>query len=269
MSKHLALALAVGLGLATLAGAAEKEVKILLIGKDRDHPFRTHEYMADCKLLARCLEQTRGVRAVVSNGWPKDAKVLEGVDAIVLHTRNGGDVLLGSPARRQVEELLKKGVGLTAIHWSTGSVKEGVGERWQKTLGGWFNPAAFSKYHVQTTTLHQPAPDHPVSRGWKDYELRDEYYIKLRFAEGIKPVMRAKVQGEEYTVGWVYERPDGGRSFGCVLGHFHANFGEKPFRQALVNGILWTAGVEVPAGGAPCEITPKDMKLPPDTRKKK
>ena len=38
-------------------------------------------------------------------------------------------------------------------------------------------------------------------------------------------------------------------------------------RQALVNGILWTAHVEVPEGGAPCAITPRDMQLPPDTRK--
>ena len=44
---------------------------------------------------------------------------------------------------------------------------------------------------------------------------------------------------------------------------------EEPFRKAVVNGILWTAKVDVPAGGAPCAITLKDMELPPDTRPKK
>ena len=39
--------------------------------------------------------------------------------------------------------------------------------------------------------------------------------------------------------------------------------------RPLVNGILWTAHLDVPAAGAPCAITPKDMELPPDTRKKK
>ena len=48
----------------------EEKSKIVLIGHDRDHPFGTHEYMADCRLLAKCLEQTPGVEAVVSNGWP-------------------------------------------------------------------------------------------------------------------------------------------------------------------------------------------------------
>jgi type 1 glutamine amidotransferase len=87
----------------------------------------------------------------------------------------------------------------------------------------------------------------------------------------IKPVMTVQLEGKDYTVGWVYERPNsgGGRSFGCVLGHFHEQFGLEPFRRALVNGILWTAHRDVPEAGAPCRITAKDMELPPDTRKKK
>jgi type 1 glutamine amidotransferase len=225
--------------------------------------------MADCALLARCLRQTPGVEAVVSNGWPKDAKVLEGVRAIVLHTQKGGNVLFGGLHRRQVEELLKKGVGLTAIHWSTGADKH-VGKLWLEALGGWFDHPAQSRYLVRKSTLRQADAKHPISRGWKDYELREEFYIKLRFMDGVRPVMKATIDGEEHTIGWIYERPGSkGRSFGFVGGHFHANFGEKPFRQALVNGILWTAGVEVPKGGAPCAITPRDMELPPLARKKK
>ena len=63
-------------------------------------------------------------------------------------------------------------------------------------------------------------------------------------------------------------RPGGGRSFGFVGGHFHSNFGDKPFRQAVVNGILWTAGLDVPDQGAPCAITAKDMELATEPAKK-
>lgn len=249
---------------------ADKKSKIVLIGKDRDHAFMTHEYMADCKLLAKCLEQTPGVETVVSNGWPADAAVLKDVNAIVLYTANGGNVLLAGPHRKQADELLKQGVGLTAIHWSTGASDDEIGELYLRTLGGWFN-TKFSKLDVRTTRLRQPDAKHPVSRGWKEYDLKDEYYLQLRFLPDIKPVMTVNIGDKDHTVGWVYERPDskGGRSFGFVCGHFHANFGEKPFRQAIVNGILWTAHREVPEAGAPCEITPKDMELPPDTRPKK
>lgn len=270
MMRRSLLVLAVWLVSSTCLWAADNKVKILLIGKDRDHPFTTHEYMTDCQLLAKCLQQTPGVEAVVSNGWPKDPALLKDVNAIVLHTANGGNVLLGGPHRKQAEELLRNGVGLTAIHWSTGTSDLEVGEAYLKQLGGWFN-TKFSKLNTTKTMLLQADPKHPISRGWKEYELRDEYYLLLRYQPESKPVMKVRIGDMDHTVGWVYERPGskGGRSFGFVCGHFHANFGEKPFRQAIVNGILWTAGVDVPEGGAPCEITPKDLELPPDTRPKK
>lgn len=270
MSKCLFLTFAVWLGTCTAAFSADPPTKILLIGKDRDHPFTTHEYLSDCQLLAKCLRQTPGVEAIVSNGWPADPAVLKEVKAIVLYTANGGDVLLGSPSRRQVEDVLKTGVGLTALHWSTGAQKGEVGEHYLRTLGGWFNPD-FSRYLVQTTKLRQADPRHPICRGWKEQDLRDEYYIQLRFLPESHPVVTAEINGKEHTLGWVYERPDakGGRSFGFVCGHFHANFGEEFFRRLVVNGILWTAHRDVPEGGAPCAITAKDRELPPDTRPKK
>jgi type 1 glutamine amidotransferase len=269
MKRTLLLTLGTWLLACTCLLGADKKTRIVLIGKDRDHAFMTHEYMADCALLARCLEQTGNVQCVVSNGWPKDPEVLKDVNALVLYTANGGNVLLGGPHRRQAEELLRSGVGLTAIHWSTGAGEGEIGEQYLKTLGGWFN-TKFSKLAVKTTRLRQADAGHPICRGWQEYDLRDEYYLQLRFAPEIKPVMSVEIDGKEHTVGWVYERPEskGGRSFGFVCGHFHANFGEKPFRQAIVNGILWTAHRDVPAAGAPCEIVPKDLELPPDTRKK-
>lgn len=254
--------------LATAATAQEK-TRILLLGKERDHPFGTHEYMTDCELLARCLRQTPNVEAIVSNGWPKDQALLKNVKAIFLHTRNGGNVLFDPLVSKQAEDMLQNGVGLTALHWSTGADKK-AGEQWLGTLGGWFN-TEFSRYLVRTPKLQQVDPAHSICRGWKEYELRDEYYIQLKFQESAKPILKVEIDKKEHTVAWVYERPNskGGRSFGFVCGHFHANFAEKSFRQAIVNGILWTAHLEVPAAGAPCSITKTDLELPPDTRKKK
>ena len=59
-------------------------------------------------------------------------------------------------------------------------------------------------------------------------------------------------------------------SFGITLGHFHPNYGIESFRKAIINGILWTANIEVPKNGAYVTIdAEKDMKLGPDPRKKK
>ncbi len=262
MIRLILLVAVSALALVGVADAGEKTTKILLIGKDRDHAPATHEYMFECALLAACLKQTPGVEVVVANGWPRNADTLKDVKAIVLYTANGGDVLFNALNKAQAEKLLKDGVGLTAIHWSTGAEGK-AGAQWLDTLGGWFS-TKFSKLNTTTTKLKQLDPKHPICRGWAEYDLRDEFYLQLKFKEKVTPVLQVELDNKPHTVAWTYERPDsnGGRSFGCVLGHFHANFGAKPFRQMLVNGILWTAQREVPEMGAPVAVTAKDLELP-------
>jgi type 1 glutamine amidotransferase len=272
MHRKLLLILAVWLLASTTLVGAEKKAKILLMGKDLDHARNTHTYMGDCTLLARCLSQTDGVETVVSNGWPKDPAVLKDVTAIVLHNRLGGTMLFRGPQRRQVEEMLKQGVGITAIHWGTGA-ETPEGGPWLQTMGGWFNAEGdgFSRYLVQTSLLRQADSTHPICRGWTDFELREEFYFKLCFLPEARPVMSTNIEGKDYPIGWVYERRNAkdGRSFGFVGGHFHDNFGIRAFRQAVVNGILWTAHMDIPEKGAPIAITPKDMELPPEEPRKK
>src|SRR5438067_3320250 len=163
MQRKILFTLAIGFLASATVGAADKKVKVLLIGKDLDHARNTHTYLSDCELLAKCLRQTDGVEAVVSNGWPKDPAAVQGVTAIVLHTRLGGTVLFRGPQRRQVEKVLTRGVGVTAIHWGTGA-ETPEGGPWLQTMGGWFNAEAdgFSRYLVQTSKLRQADPKHPV-----------------------------------------------------------------------------------------------------------
>jgi hypothetical protein len=35
----------------------------------------------------------------------------------------------------------------------------------------------------------------------------------------------------------------------------------EPIRKSMLGGILWTAHLEIPEKGAPCDITAEDMKL--------
>src|SRR5271168_3792424 len=132
MHRKLLFTLTVWLLTSATLVAEVKKTKILLIGKDLDHARNTHTYISDCELLAKCLRQTPGVETVVSNGWPKDPEVLNDVKALVLHTRLGGTVLFRGPQRRQAEEMMRKGVGITAIHWGTGA-ETSEGEQWLHT----------------------------------------------------------------------------------------------------------------------------------------
>src|SRR6516162_4620627 len=202
MHRKLLLPLAVWLLATSTLVAADRKARILLIGKDLDHPRNTHTYMSDCELLAKCLRQTAGVETMVSNGWPKDPAAVKDVTAIVLHTRLGGTVLFGGPQRRRGEEMLKRGAGLTAIHWGTGA-ETPEGGPWLQAMGGWFNAEGdgFSRYLVQSSRLRQADPKHPVCHGWGDFDLREEFYFKLCFLPEARPVMETVIEGKEYPVG--------------------------------------------------------------------
>jgi hypothetical protein len=263
--KAFAAWLAVWCVAAGHAGAAESQArKIVLLGHGPDHPYRTHCYLPDCELLAKCLRQTPGVEAVVHRGWPEDPKVLAGAHALVLHVARGGDFLFDAARRAQALELLHGGMGLAAIHWGTGAANDNdVGPLWQRTLGGHYH-REFARYLVERTSLRPASEGHPICRGWEAFDLEDEFYIHVRFQADVVPVAVARVAGEEHTIAWAYQRHGGrgGRSFGFVAGHFHDNFGLAPFRRCVVNGILWAAGLDVPAEGAPCDIEPADLELP-------
>jgi hypothetical protein len=118
-------------------------------------------------------------------------------------------------------------------------------------------------------------PDHPVARGLKPFKATDEWYYHMRFADGMKgvtpilaavppektrqgkdgphsgnPHVRARA-GMAEVVGWVYERPGGGRGFGFTGMHSHWNWAQDSFRKSVLNALVWIAGAEVPADGVP------------------
>jgi len=59
-----------------------------------------------------------------------------------------------------------------------------------------------------------------------------------------------------FPVALPYERSGGGRSFTFTGGHLHASLAEEGYRRFLVNGTLWTAGVDIPPSGSPVALAP-------------
>ena len=248
-------------------GAEKAKTRILFIGKNPDHPYGSHMYLHTCGVLAKCVELTPGIETVVSNGWPKDARMLEGVKAIVVYTSPAAELLLEGPHRGQVDELMKKGVGLVTIHWASSINKnnlERLGPTWLSYLGGtWVSNVGLSS---GKSPLKQLIPDHPICRGWKEYEIEDEYYLNPVIKQA-KPLLQVKERkGADVVVGWAFERPDGGRAFGTTLGHPYKNFQIEAFRRMLVNAILWSAQVEIPKTGAPVNLNAEALALPPQKK---
>lgn len=259
--------------LALLAGAQAwaAPIKVILIGQPPDHGYRSHTYLPDCELLARWLKQNGAFETTVARGWPTDPHAFDGVALVVLHDKLGGDVFFAPAHAAQSQALIDRGIGLVALHWGTGSAEPAAGDPWLQALGGHFNAqkGGFSRYKVEASTLRVADVAHPISRGWQDFPVRDEWYYDLRFLPAARPMALVKVGGKDYPAAWAYERPDHGRSFGFVGLHFHDNLASEPFRRLIVNGLLWAAQVEVPAGGALVPLGAHDLDLPEEFEKLK
>ncbi len=109
----------------------------------------------------------------------------------------------------------------------------------------------------------------------KPFHIDDEWYYHMRFADdmkGVTPILTAVPpdstrrpgndahganpsvfarKGMPEHVAWAYQRPGGGRGFGFTGGHWHWNWANDSFRTVVLNGIVWTAGIDVPAAGVP------------------
>src|SRR4051812_38272476 len=294
MNKLLIAAAAATLALA--CSAAEK--KIVFIAGPPSHGPGEHEHRAGCLLLKSCLDSVPGVTSTVySNGWPANAdEALAGADSIVVYSDGGpGHPLLRDDHLQKIDALVKKGTGLVCLHYAT----EPTLEKGQKEFLDWIGGAFEANWSVNPhwNAAFKTLPQHPIARGVNPFTILDEWYFHIRFPEGMKgvtpilsavpdastmtrpdgphegnPAMRAAVKaGEPQTVAWAHERPDGTRGFGFTGGHFHKNWGNDDFRKTVLNAILWTAKMEIPADGLQSKVTEEqlDQNLDPKGAKKK
>jgi hypothetical protein len=59
-----------------------------------------------------------------------------------------------------------------------------------------------------------------------------------------------------------WDRPDGGRSFGYVGLHFHANWQRAEYQRLVTQAILWALRLPIPEEGVKPQLDPTVFKLP-------
>lgn len=286
LSQFVAAALLIGL-VAAAAPAAEAQAKkkIVFICGTPSHGFAAHEHNAGSLLLAKCLNETMGdkIETIVLtsktkdgknvSGWPDDTSVLEGASAIIMYC-DGGAGHLAMPHLKELDALAAKGVGIGAIHYGVEVPKGEAGDYFTKWIGGYFETfwSVNPHWKAEVTSL----PKHPVANGVHPFSTNDEWYYHMRFRpnmEGVTPIIAAippdktregkdDAHGGNPTVRdgvgkslpevtvWVAENKDTtNRGFGCTGGHVHWNWAQDDFRKTILNAIVWTAKMEVPANG--------------------
>lgn len=260
--------------------------KIILIAGKRSHGPCEHEHFAGMALVYNMLKQNPGVFPVVAReGWPKNEEIFKGASAIVMQSDGGGGhPFLQGERMKMLEEMAGQGVGISCIHYAVEPTIPKGNVEFQRWIGGAFevNWSVNPHWEADFTKL----PDHAITRGVKPFKIQDEWYFHMRFPEGMKgvtPILsavapastmsrsdgnhsgnphvrKAVADGLPQHMAWAYEREGGkGRGFGFTGAHFHANYGDINFRRTIVNAILWTANVEIPAGGAKCDLAEADL----------
>jgi type 1 glutamine amidotransferase len=240
---------------------------VILVAGTPSHGPGAHEHNAGILLLEKCLRQNKGLETVVvRNIWPEDESVLEGAHTLVFYMDGGGrNPLIQGDRMAAIGRLMHKGVGLVLLHYTVEVPKEKGGAQLLDWIGGYYE-RPYSQNPINDCEATRASPAHPISRGWKSFTGKDEYYYRIRFKENdprvtpILTVMLPKKAPNREVVAWATQREDGGRGFGFTGGHFHTNWGWPDFRRMVVNAILWTAKVDVPRGGARCDLSPDDLK---------
>jgi hypothetical protein len=252
--------------------------KIVFVAGPKDHgaPGR-HEHEKDLRVLAYSLENSSNVKGVTTKvivgQAPRDLAELKDAAVIVLESSSDRapketHALFPNAATTDGKtydaettaflnsfgDLLKKGTGLVVFHYATWPQNEAARQYFLDWLGGYWKSGT-STNPVDEWTMTPKAENHPILRGVKPWTYREEVFCRFFLPEEypttpllIGTAAKRADLGPQ-VASWAYQRKDGGRAF--VMGglDWHSNISIEDNRRFLLNGIVWAAGMEVPAGG--------------------
>jgi type 1 glutamine amidotransferase len=292
-TMKLRFLLMLGVALFTTSGFGAEKKSVVMIAGTPSHGPGDHEYNAGVLLLKKCLDKSApqvAVKAHLSGGWPSVEELAQ-ADTILLYTDGGGaNPLLQGGRLQQLAAQIKRGCGLIAVHYSLEAPKDNGGPQLREGLGAYFEP--FWSVNPFWTPDFKPLPKHPITNGVRPFSTTDEWYFHMRFRDGMQgitpiltaiappetinredsshggnPAVRAEVAAKvPQHVAWATERADGGRGFGFTGGHVHKGWGNDDQRKLVLNAILWTAKVAVPANGVESKITPEELAMNLDAK---
>jgi len=261
------------------AGPDDDKTVICFVSHKTSHGFGAHEYAAGCRLIGKWLEESypgEKIESRYSINWPSEPTTFfKDADTVVFFCGGGGGHLVNGHVP-EFDAVMRTGAGLACLHYA---VEVPIGPSAKGMLawmGGYFemnwsvNPHWVAGFEV--------FPSHPAANGIKPFAIDDEWYFHMRFVEGLKgvtpilsaiapaktmerpdgphsgnpAVRKAVAKGEPQHVAWTYERGDDyakGRGFGFTGLHYHWNWEDDSFRKTVLNGVAWSARLEVPANG--------------------
>jgi type 1 glutamine amidotransferase len=268
---------------------------LILVGPST-HPPGSHEVAAGGRLVAHCLthaENVPGIHAEVVTEWPTDRAKLQKIATVVFTGDRFPPEEMADRDRIMADlaNMMDHGCGLVCFHYATGlnamQVKPDGDHPLLRWMGGYFATRCLHHQSIakifNAATIEPTKANHPVLRGWQPFTVRDEPYINNYFgqsgmAANVTALATSQLPPESpktEIVAWAVSRTDGGRGAGIVMPHFYKNWQVADLRMLIMNAIVWSAQLEVPAAGVKtpqpdlAQFDPAAIESPPPAAKKK
>jgi type 1 glutamine amidotransferase len=143
---------------------------------------------------------------------------------------------------------LKEGKGLVVLHHAIASYQAwpeytkiiGAHYYLEKKIVDGVEKARSAYKHGMHFKIHVVDPNHPVTRGLKDFEILDETYNLFDVAKDVHPLLTTDEPESNKIIGWA-KTYGPARVVYLQSGHDHFAYENPNYQQILKQAIRWTA----------------------------
>ena len=221
------------------ADDASKPVRVLLVtGCD----YEGHHWK----------ETSPALRAIVDKDPRLEVRIVDDIeflasdvifdyDVLLIHFKNYDVPKREEAIHANLKRFVEQGGGLVYFHFACGAFQEWDG--FVEIAGRVWDPKKRAHDPHGAFTVRYVDKEHPITKGLKDFEIRDELYTCLGGDVPVHVLAEAvsKVDGKPYPMAFVFDVKKG-RVFHTVLGHDVGAVNAPGLDLLMRRACLWVAG---------------------------
>jgi len=220
---------------------------VIITGED----WKGHNWKLTGPALKAELEKDKRLKVdLVENVNFTRSPKLHDYDVVVVHFKNYDPKVPGRTGFDNLRTFTHNGGGVVLVHFACGAFQEFKKEMELLVGRTWFGLGKGKRQHDPYGPFEVQIVDrsHPITRGMKSFETRDELYTCLEGCQPIRTLATAVSKSNSPQVVGTYHpqafvrRVGQGRVFLCTLGHDVAALTNPGAAELYRRGTAWAAG---------------------------
>ena len=141
-----------------------------------------------------------------------------------------------SDQQRAYLDLVRHGKPIVYLHHALVSFRQW--EVYRQMVGGYWKPGEGTYKHGVKYTVQIAQPDHPVTKGMRDFEIEDETYGNYHVNPGVQALLKANHPESAPFIGWTH-RYENSPIVYLQLGHDGVAYRNPNFRRLINQAMRW------------------------------